>query len=48
MIAGERRAGLAVRCAPFLRVWLRIHVLFTLVAVIVSVAHVVWALSFST
>ena len=47
VIAAERRAGLAARCAPFLRVWLRIHLLFTAVAVIVSIAHVAWAIRFS-
>jgi Fe-S-cluster-containing hydrogenase component 2 len=47
VIAAERRAGLAARCAPFLRVWLRIHVLFTAVAVVVSLVHVTWAIRFS-
>ena len=43
----ERRAALTARSAPFLRVWLPVHLLFTAVAVVVSIAHIVAALSFS-
>ncbi len=47
IIAAERHAALTARCAAFLRVWLRIHILFTALAVIVSLAHVVTAMTFS-
>jgi Fe-S-cluster-containing hydrogenase component 2 len=47
VIQAERRVGMAARCAPFLRVWLRIHLLFTAVAVIVSLVHITWAFRFS-
>jgi Fe-S-cluster-containing hydrogenase component 2 len=46
-IAAERRAALAARWAAFLRAWLRVHILFTVVALLVAIAHVFAALRFS-
>ena len=47
VIAAERRKAVAARSLAFLRVWVRVHVLFTVVGVIVTIAHVVAALTFS-
>lgn len=47
VIAVDRRRGIAVRFDGFFRTWLRIHVMFTFVAAVVSVAHIITALTFS-